>query len=95
MTSLYNKPTDCHQYLHYKSSHPEHTKRSIIYSQTLRVKRVCSQESDFKKHSSKLKSWFFKRGYPQKFIDTEMKNILGDSSRKINNKIPFRSHISS
>ena len=26
MTSLYSKPTDCHQYLHYKSSHPEHTK---------------------------------------------------------------------
>ena len=42
MTSLYSKPTDCHQYLHYKSSHPEHTKRSIIYSQTLGVKRVCS-----------------------------------------------------
>ena len=30
MTSLYSKPTDCHQYLHYKSSHPEYTKRSII-----------------------------------------------------------------
>ena len=60
MTSLYSKATDCDQYLHYKSSHPEYTKRSIIYSQTLRVKTVCSQESDFKEHSSKLKSWFLK-----------------------------------
>ena len=33
MISLYSKPADYHQYLHYKSSHPEHTKRSIIYSQ--------------------------------------------------------------
>ena len=34
MASLYSKPTNCDQYLHYKSSHPEHTKRSIIYNQT-------------------------------------------------------------
>ena len=31
-TSLYSKPAGYYQYLHYKSSHPEHTKRSIIYS---------------------------------------------------------------
>ena len=31
-TDLYMEPTDCHQYLHYLSSHHEHTKRSIIYS---------------------------------------------------------------
>ena len=59
-TSLYDKPGDCHRYLHYKSSHPEQTKRSIIYSQFLRVDRVCSQESHFKKYSSKLKSWFLR-----------------------------------
>ena len=29
-TRLYDKPANYHQYLHYKSSHPEHTKRSII-----------------------------------------------------------------
>ena len=28
-TDLYVKPTDGHQYLHYKSSHPEHIKNSI------------------------------------------------------------------
>ena len=45
-TDLYMKPTDCHQYLHYLSSHPEHTKRPIIYSQTLRVNRLCSLEKE-------------------------------------------------
>ena len=75
MTSLHSKPSDCHQYLHYKSSQPEHTKRSIVYSQTLMVKRICSQESDFKEHSSKLKSWFLKRGYPEKTIDTKIKKV--------------------
>ena len=59
MTSLYSKATDCHQYLHYKSSH---TKRYIMYSQTLRVPRVCPQKCDFKEHSSKFKTWFFTLG---------------------------------
>ena len=80
MTSLYSKPTDCHQYLHYKSSHLEHTKRFIIY----RLKRVCSQESDFKEHSSELKPWFLKRSY--RIIDTGMKKILDGKNRKVNNK---------
>ena len=31
-TDLYVKSTDRHQYLHYTSSHPEHTKRSIVFS---------------------------------------------------------------
>ena len=51
ITSHYSKPTDYHQYLHYGSCHSEHTKRSIVYIQALRIKRVCSQESDFNEHS--------------------------------------------
>ena len=46
-TDLYIKPTDRHQYLHYFSSHPDHTKKSIVYSQTLRLNRACSVEADF------------------------------------------------
>ena len=29
-TYLYIKSTDVHQYLHYTSSHPEHTKKSVV-----------------------------------------------------------------
>ena len=32
---LYIKSTDCHQYLHCSSAHPDHLKSSIIYGQTL------------------------------------------------------------
>ena len=49
-TSLYVKPTDCHQYFHFQSSHPKHTKKSIVYSQTLRVSRACSQEEDYENY---------------------------------------------
>ena len=68
-TDLYMKPTDRHQYLHYSSSHPEHTKCSIVYSQTLRVDKLCSLEKDFNNHKSNIKEWFIKRGYPESVID--------------------------
>ena len=54
-TDLCMKPTDRHQYLHYLSSHPEHTKRSIVYSQTLRVNRLCSLEKDFNSYKLNMK----------------------------------------
>ena len=37
ITDLHIKDTDRHQYLHFNSFHPDHTKRSIIYSQALKV----------------------------------------------------------
>ena len=38
-TDLYVKPTDGHQYLYYKSFHPEHIKNSIPYSQAFKVEQ--------------------------------------------------------
>ena len=75
ITSLYSKPTECHQYLHDGSCHPEHTKTSIVYSQALRTKRVCSEESEFNEHSLYLRSWFLRRDYPEKIINTEMSKV--------------------
>ena len=72
-TDLYVKPTDRHQFLHYTSSHPDHTKRSIVFSQVLRVSRIFSEKSDFLKHLEKGKSWFLVRGYPKDLIESEMK----------------------
>ena len=42
--------TDKHQYLHYTSAHPDHTKRSIVFSQALRVSRTCYNKTDFERH---------------------------------------------
>ena len=51
ITDLYLKSTDRHQYLHYLSAHPNHTKRPVVFSQTLRISRLCSYEENFIKHS--------------------------------------------
>ena len=75
MTNIYIKPKNCHQYLDYSSSHPNHIKHSIVYSQSLRGRRLCSHESDFLKHCTKMKSWFLKRGYPENMIDEEVKKV--------------------
>ena len=58
------------------SSHPDNIKRSIVYSQTLRASRLCSFKEDFADHSEKMKTWFSKRGYPDKIIENEMKKVL-------------------
>ena len=44
ITDLYCKPTDGHQYLQYDSCHADHIKTSIIFSQRLRLKRICSEK---------------------------------------------------
>ena len=74
-TDLYIKETDRHQYLHYSSSHPKHTKQSTVFSQALRMKRICSEEEDFKTHIGEMKSWFQKRAYPDKIIDKELDKV--------------------
>ena len=38
--NLFCKLTDGHQYLHYDSCHAGHTKRSTVFSQTIRVERI-------------------------------------------------------
>ena len=82
-TSLYVKTADCHQYLHFQSSHPKHTKKLIVYSQTLRVSRACSQEEDYKNYCNQMKSWFLKRSYPEHLIDTEIKKLGLSQEKKL------------
>ena len=53
-TTLYKKPTDRQNYLHSESEHPYSLKKSIAYSQALRIKRICSTQNEFEKHSSNL-----------------------------------------
>ena len=76
------KSTDRDHILHYTSSfyiftltHPDNTKPSIIYSQALRISRVCSNKSDFLKHLESMKSWFEVRGYPNKLIEQEIEKV--------------------
>ena len=63
-TDLYVKPTDTHQYLHIESCHPQHCKYSILYSQALRLHRICSAQENLLKRCEELKEHLSRRGYP-------------------------------
>ena len=74
-TGLYIKSTDKHQYLHYTSAYPDHTKRSTVFSQALRVSRICYNKTDFARHLADTKSWFQARSYPKHLALTEMSKV--------------------
>ena len=62
-TDLYVKPTDKFQYLNFQSSHPYHQKASLPYGLALRIKRICSNTEDFKRHCQTLVIHLRKRGF--------------------------------
>ena len=56
-TDLSTKDTDKHQYLHISSNHPKPVKEAIRYGLGLRVKRICSDQSDYQKRKHDLKRY--------------------------------------
>ena len=63
-TSVHYKPTDSHNYLLHSSSHPQHVKNAIPFSQFLRLRRLCSNDSDFNNKCEEI-CQFFKIGATQ------------------------------
>ena len=85
ITDLCCKLTDGHQHLPYDSYHADHIKRSIIFSQTLQLKRICSEKSDRNVHVQDLKTWFRKRRYPDHIIREQVEKALRLSPSNENN----------
>ena len=67
-TSLYTKPTDANNFLHFDSAHPTHCKRGIPFGQFLRIRRICIEDRDFIKHACVKGAHFRARGYPLDLI---------------------------
>ena len=96
-TSVHYKPTDSHSYLLHSSSHPSHVKNSIPYSQFLRLRRLCSDDSDFSNKSKEMCTFFEKRGYPASVIQAahhraqqiDRQSALQTSQKEKNDRIPF------
>ena len=71
-TSVYKKPTDSNSYLHFESFHPDRTKKSIVYSQSLRYNRICSSTIDRDRALANLRNDFVAKKYPEDLIDSQI-----------------------
>ena len=96
-TSVHYKPTDCHSYLLYLSSHSSHAKNSILYSQFPRLRPLGSDDSDFSSKSDGMYQFFEKRGYPVSVVKAghhraqqfDRQSALKTSQKDKNDRIPF------
>ncbi|KAM9123742.1 uncharacterized protein ACDP82_013668 [Pangshura tecta] len=96
-TTLYRKPTAHYTYLHASSFHPDHTTRSIIYSQALRYNHICSNPSDRDKHLQDLYQAFLQLQYTpaevKKQIDRARRvprsHLLQNKPNKESNRTPL------
>ena len=52
----------------HSSSHPAHVKNSIPYSQFLRLRRLCSDDTDFSEKAEEMCQFFKTRCYPDPVI---------------------------
>ena len=74
-TSVRYKDTDTHNYLHYTSSHPQHCRNSIPYSKFLRLRRLCSEDTDFVGKCQEMTTFFESRDYPSDLLQNDRKRV--------------------
>ena len=89
-TELYIKPMAAPIIIHFSSAHPIQCKRSVLFSQLLRAKRLGSDRQAQERGMAKIESLFRHNGYPNKLIQRTKHKVLfnnttrhtGSTSRK-------------
>ena len=82
-TTVFSKPADAHIYLNPKSCHPEHMIRNIPKSQFLRLRKICSDTSDYIKKSNEYLNFFIKQGYDGSKLKMLAKEMLAKTPDEI------------
>ena len=96
-TKVYTKPTDRPGYIYKTSYHPKSQINNIPYGQSLRLKRICTEETDLDQAIQNLKEGFEKRGYKETQLEEQFKKIqhvnrkdlLVYKESKVDNTIKF------
>lgn len=87
MTDVYYKPTDTHQYLHFNSCHPRHTKRAIPYNLSRRICTIVNDDSVKIQRLQELKKYLKKQSYPDKIIDDAIEKTMKLDRKKLLNPV--------
>ena len=69
-TSIFYKETDSHSYLHNDSSHNPKCITSIPFSELLRLRRLCSDDEDFKTKANEMSTFFSNCNYSPNTIQS-------------------------
>lgn len=72
VSSLFRKPMAGNMFLRADSSHLKHTFSGIPVGQFLRLKRICSEEVDYRWEALNMFWHFEDRGYPKSVLDRAM-----------------------
>ena len=72
---LYQNPADQKSYLHVKSEDPSALKNSIAYTQTLRLKSICSTEDEYQKNCEVMKQKLLERTYNEDDLNKQMEKV--------------------
>ena len=91
-TKTYTKSTDTHAFLLYNSFHPRHIKQSIIYSQFLRCKRICSSDEIFFNEATNLFRFFLAGQFPFSDISHNIKEVKQIDRHKLHSNTPKQQH---
>ena len=81
-TKEHRKETASNSYIKFGSSHPSHCFKGIIKSQMIRLRRLCSKDSDFMSAISSLKTRCIMSGYDQELVQGIL-NRAGALERKL------------
>ncbi|KAJ7320458.1 hypothetical protein JRQ81_019969, partial [Phrynocephalus forsythii] len=94
---MYRKLTDRYTYLYSSNFHPEHTTKSIVYSQALRYYCICSDPQDRDSKLRDLQNAFLRLQYLPCMIKEQINkarhiprdNLLEDRSKGPNDRTPL------
>ena len=89
-TRLYQKTTDRQNYLHRASEHPPTLKDSLAYSQALGIKRLCSDNEEYKSSTERLVKSFMSRGYDHEKDVKQIRKVDDTSCDDYSNRIVRR-----
>ena len=74
-TSVYSKPTDAHLYLNANSCHPKSQILGIVKGVALRIRRICSMETDYKVKSNEYAKYLIECGHDEKHVWEKFKEV--------------------
>ena len=96
-TTEHRKETSASSFLSIKSAHPKYTFPGIVKSQMIRLRRLCSRNTDFIDAIAKLKERCMNSGYCTKMVEGILancnnleRNLLPKENADIDNKLCVR-----